>query len=117
MAARVKKTTFGTSRATARITTRKDVTPMKEVQDGTEINLSGYVIQEITNEETGEIFDSILVADDQGNVYATRSATFIRDLEEIMSIIESDDSDEPVIIRLSHGKSKKGQVFATCSLA
>lgn len=118
MAARVIETTFK-ARETLKVTTAQDVTPLKEVQDGTELDYIGHVIQEITNEKTGEVFKSITIKTESG-YYATRSEFFIRALSEIIDTIADfpdDEDDEPIILRIVHRKSKNGNLFATCELA
>lgn len=118
MAARVIETTFK-ARETLRVTTASNVTPLKEIADGTEVHYLGHVIQEITNESTGEIFQSITVKTEEGYL-ATRSEFFIKALSEIIETIANfsdEDDDEPIILRITHKKSKKGNLFATCELA
>ena len=118
MSAKVITSTFKTTRETAKVTTRDDVISIKNVQDGTEIQVVGYVKQEIVNENTGEIFNSVLILASDNKVYATRGKTFMRRLDEIIDIISDEpESDEPFIIRISHGTSRSGNKFATCSLA
>lgn len=118
MALKVKETTFS-ARDTLRITSSSDAIPMKDVLDGTEINYVGHVITEITNERTGEVFDSIIVKEDDGTLYATRSASFMRALEEILETIADfgEDDLEPIILTVKHLKSKNGNTFVTCQLA
>lgn len=118
MSLKVKETTFS-ARDTLRITSATDAIPMKEVPDGTEINYVGHVITEITNETTGEVFDSIVVKSEDGTLYATRSDSFRKALIEIIDTIAEfgDDDNEPVILTVKHLKSKSGNVFVTCQLA
>lgn len=118
MAARVIETTFG-ARETLRVTTAQNVTPLKEVTDGTEVHYIGHVIQEITNETTGEVFQSVTIKTEDGYL-ATRSEFFIKALSEIIETIanfSNEDDDEPIVLRIVHRKSKKGNLFATCELA
>lgn len=117
MSAKVVETSF-TRRDTLRVTTRDDAIPMKEVAAGTEITYSGHVISEITNEETGEIFTSIVVKSADGKLYATRSESFIKKIHEIMELIADEEpSDEPLILMITKGKSKNGREFVSCALA
>ena len=118
MALRVKETTFS-ARQTLRITTATDAVPMKDVPDGTELHYLGHVKTEITNESTGEIFDSIVVKTEDG-LYATRSASFMKALDEIIETISTfgdDDDTEPIILTVKKLKSKNGNTFVTCQLA
>lgn len=118
MALKVKETTFS-ARDTLRITSATDAIPMKEVPDGTEINYVGHVVTEITNETTGEVFDSIVVKSEDGTLYATRSDSFRKALLEIIDTIAEfgEDDGEPIILTVKHLKSKSGNVFVTCQLA
>ena len=118
MALKVKETTFS-ARDTLRITSATDAVPMKDVPDGTELKYVGYVKTEITNEATGEIFDSIVIKTEDGGLYATRSASFMRALEEIIDTIAAfgDDDTEPIILTVKKLKSKNGNTFVTCQLA
>lgn len=114
MSATVTESSYISKRDIARVTTRQDAVPLKTVETGTQFNYSGYVIQEITNEATGEVFTSILIAADNGNVYATRSDSFIRSLKEILEICAGDD--EPITLQINRGMSKNGREFVSCSL-
>ena len=67
MASKVKETTFG-ARDTLRITSSMDVVGLKDVEDGTEIEYCGHVVQEIVNERTGEVFESTLVKAADGKI-------------------------------------------------
>lgn len=120
MSARVTETTFK-ARETLRITTATNVTPLKDIADGSEFNYYGHVVQEIVNESTGETFESVTVKVGENEYIATRSEFFIKALQEIIETInsfgEDEDKDEPIILRVQHLKSKKGNMFATCCLA
>ena len=114
MSAKLIETSFEKKRDIARVTTRQDAISLKNVESGTQIEYLGYVIQEITNERTGEIFTSIMIASTDGNVYATRSETFIQGLKEILEIC-ADDPD-PIIIQINRSESRNGREFVSCSL-
>ena len=120
MSARVIETTFK-ARETLRITTATNITPLKDIPDGTEFQYYGHVIQEIVNENTGETFNSVTVKTGDNEYIATRSEFFLKALQEIIETINSfpddEESDEPIILKIEHLKSKKGNSFATCSLA
>lgn len=120
MSARVVETTFK-ARETLRITTATNITPLKDIPDGKEYTYYGHVVQEIVNETTGETFNSVTVKVGEDEYIATRSEFFLRELEEIIETIntfpDDEDADQPIIIKIRHLKSKKGNIFATCSLA
>lgn len=127
MSAKVKSSNLTNKRDIMRITTRDDAIPMKDVQNGTEISMVAYVIEEVTKDRgadpSGETFDCILVLDNAGNVYATRSETFINKIMDIMEELREDPetpvdlSQEPLQIRITQQKSRTGNNFVSCSLA
>lgn len=127
MSAVFKKSNLTNRRDILRITTRDDAISMKEVENGSEIAVTAYVIQEVTRDRgdqaDGEVFNSIMVLDDKGVVYATRSDTFIEKLQEIMDELQeagedmSDLTGNPLVIRITKQRSTKGNQFVSCSLA
>lgn len=124
MSATVKESNLTSKRDIMRITTRDDAIPMKDVPSGTEIQMMGYVIEDVTKDRgdnpTYETFECILILDNQNNVYATRSATFIEKIREIMKELgdeDTADASEPLVIRITKQKSRSGNNFVSCSLA
>ena len=127
MSAKVKSTNLTDKRDIMRITTRDDAIPMKDVTSGTEISMAAYVIEEVVKDRgidpSGEIFDCILVLTDTGELYATRSETFINKILDIMEMLRDDDeapadlTSEPLRIRITQQKSRNGNNFVSCSLA
>jgi len=127
MSAKVKSTNLTDKRDIMRITTRDDAIPMKDVTSGTEISMVAYVIEEVVKDRgidpSGEIFDCILVLTDTGELYATRSETFINKILDIMEMLGDDDeasadlTSEPIRIRITQQKSRNGNNFVSCSLA
>lgn len=115
MSAVVLATTF-TKRETLKLTTRDDATPLKDVAAGTVIKYEGHVVQEIVNEETGERFNSVLVKSGD-TIYATRSASFMKRLGEIVELLADDDSGEDIMLRIVKGRAKSGNQFTSCALA
>lgn len=129
MASKFIESSFADKRQILRITTRDDAVSMKKLDNGTTINMIGYVIQEITkdyNLEEGqdpEVFTSILVLDDNDRLYATRSDTFIRKIKEIVEMLsEYNGSDydmaaDPIPIRITRQTAKSGREFVSCAYA
>lgn len=115
MAARFLESSYTSKRDIARITTSNAATPLKELPAGTELSYEGYVLQEITNEQTGEVFTSIVIKDTDGKLYATRSESFIRALKEIIDICA--DDEEPIVLKIERLQSRAGREFITCALA
>lgn len=125
MSAKVKGSNLVNKRDIMRITTRDDAIPMKDVPNGTEIAMTAYVIEEVTKDRgadpSGEVFDCILVQDQAGAVYATRSETFIEKILDMMGEITVDgeeiSAENPLVIRITQQKSRNGNNFVSCSLA
>ncbi len=111
-----------TAREILKITSRSDATVLKDVETGTVVPYVGFVKQEILNEVTGEKFTSIVVVsepDESGErkLYATRSESFIKAIDNILDVLADNNDTDPFSIRISHLKSKNGREFVTCSLA
>lgn len=111
-----------TAREILKVTSRTDATVLKDVETGTIIPFNGYVKQEIVNESTGEKFISIVVVSEkdesgENRIFATRSESFMKSLDNILDVLADNDDTDPFSIRISHQKSKNGREFVTCSLA
>ena len=111
-----------TAREILKTTSRVDATPLKEVDTGFKFPFYGFVEQEITNDNTGEVFNSIIVIsepDESGErkLYATRSESFTKALYEILDVLEEMGDIDPFELRVTKMKSKAGREFITCSLA
>lgn len=128
MAAKFVESSFTDKKQILRITTRDDAISMKKLDNGTTINVTGYVIQEITKDynlepgEQPEVFTSILVLDDHDNLYATRSDTFIRKIKEIVEMLSEDGSvydmmADPLPIRITRQTARSGREFVSCAYA
>ena len=127
MSATVKESNLKNKRDIMRITTRDDAIPMKDVSNGTEIAMVAYVIEEVIKDRgvdpSGEVFDCILVLDANGQLFATRSETFIEKVLDIMAELAADGEDvenlkeNPIMLRITQQKSRNGNNFVSCSLA
>ena len=127
MSAKVKESNLTNTRDIMRITTRDDAIPMKDVPSGTEINVVAYVVETVVKDRgadpTGEEFDCILVLDQSGALYATRSETFINKMYDIMDMLTNDGEDvsnlsaNPLALKITQQKSRSGNNFVSCSLA
>lgn len=123
MSAKVIKTSEGLSaRKVLACTSRSDVIAMKEVEKGTIIPYKGFIEQEIVNESTGEIFETLILIsepDDAGDpvLYGTRSESVKRALFEIIETLREMGDTDPFSVRLDKLKSKNGREFITLSLA
>lgn len=118
----IKSSTNLSAREILKTTSRVDATPLKEVDTGFKFPYYGFVEQEIVNDNTGEIFNSIIVIsepDETGErkLYASRSESFMKALYEILDVLEEMGDEDPFELRISKMKSKAGREFVTCSLA
>lgn len=123
MSAKVIKTSEGlTARKVLSYTSRNDAIPMKELAKGTIIPFKGYIEQEIVNENTGEVFNSLLIisAPDESGcdaLYATRSESVMRSLSDIIDTLTDMGDTDPFSVKVDKLKSKNGREFITLSLA
>lgn len=123
MSAKVIKTSEGlTARKVLSYTSRNDAIPMKELAKGTIIPFKGYIEQEIVNENTGELFKSLLIIsepDESGydTLYATRSESVMRSLSDIIDTLTDMGDTDPFSVKVYKLKSKNGREFITLSLA
>lgn len=127
MSSKVKESSLTNKLDIMKITTRDDAIAMKDVENGTEITMTAYVILEIVKDRgadpSGEKFDSILVLDKSGALYATRSITFMEKIHSIMEELSEnpetpfDFTANPLVLRVTHQKSRSGNNFVSCSLA
>lgn len=123
MSAKVIKTSEGMSaRKVLSYTSRNDAIPMKELAKGTIIPFNGYIEQEIVNESTGEVFNSLLIIsepDESGYdaLYATRSESVMRSLFDIIDTLTGMGDTDPFSVKVDKLKSKNGREFITLSLA
>lgn len=111
-----------TARQILGFTSRNDATTLKEVEKGTVIPYCGHIIQEICNESTGEVFKSLLIIsepDESGvkKLYATRSESVQKSLNEIIETLEEMGDNDPFSVSVDKLKSKNGREFITLSLA
>lgn len=97
--------------------TAGDVVELKKVPNGTELEVIGFVTQEIVNSESGEVFESMVISTKDG-YYATRSETFQRSLRELYDTfgdeVLNDDGTLSVVVYRS--TSKNNREFITCGL-
>ena len=123
MSAKVLEASEGlTARQILGFTSRNDVTPLREIEKGTVIPYCGHILQEIVNESTGEVFESILLIsepDENGKnkLYATRSDSVKKSLKEIISTLKDMGDNDPFSVSVDKLKSKNGREFITLSLA
>lgn len=112
-----------TARQALSYTSSVNVEPLKDVPSGIKIPYVAHILQEITVESTGEIFESLLliseIEDEIGEhkIYATRSQSFMKALIDIIESLKEMGDTEPFSIKVEKRKSKAGREFISCSLA
>lgn len=111
-----------TARQILGFTSRNDATPLKEVEKGTVIPYCGHILQEIVNESTGDVFESLLIISEPNEsgmkkLYATRSESVKKSLEGIIDTLKDMGDSDPFSISVDKLKSKNGREFITVSLA
>lgn len=85
---------------------------IKDVDDNTLIKVAGYIRFTDTKED-GFVSELVSIMTDTGEIYTTQSATFVRELENIVEFMETDE----VMIKKLSGTTNAGRPFVTCTLA
>lgn len=85
---------------------------VKTLEDGTKINVRGFLEFEEVKEDTGEVVNIVSIIDDEKNVYSFQSKTLKRSLNDIAMICK----DKPFTIIKTSGKTKAGRDFINCIL-
>ena len=88
------------------------VVPMKNVEDGTIIDVDAIVTFE-DEKKDGEVVTITSILTDEGNVYAFQSTTFRKSLADIIDIM---DGEKFSIIKES-GETNAGRPYINCRLA
>lgn len=85
---------------------------IKDVDDSTLIKCNGYIKFTDTKDD-GSVSELVSILADTGEIYTTQSATFVRELENIIEFMETDE----VMIKKLSGTTNAGRPFVTCTLA
>ena len=94
------------------MTKNPDMTSIKDVEDGTQLDITHVCRFTDTNKDGNEVeIETYLDVD--GNVYATQSVTFKDYFSDICSIFLGEDV--PIIKK--SGKTKAGRDYVYCALA
>ncbi len=94
------------------MTLSSDITSMKDVADGTSIEVAGTLLFEDLKENTGEVVEILSIITPDNKVYSCQSATFKRSLTDIAKIMHGQDFS---IIKKS-GETKAGRPYIDCAL-
>ena len=93
------------------MTIAPSIVSMKDVEDGTKINVDGFLTFEDVKENTGEVVEVLSVITPEKEVYSCQSATFKRSVKDIANIMKGAFT----IIKQS-GKTKAGRDYINCVL-
>lgn len=93
------------------MTIAPSIVSMKEVEDGTKINVDGFLTFEDVKEKTGEVVEVLSIITPEKEVYSCQSATFKRSVKDIAKIMKGAFT----IIKQS-GKTKAGRDYINCIL-
>lgn len=91
------------------------MTMLKNIEDGTIINVKMYAIFEDDKEGVDEPITILSIMDNDGTVYASNSSVVRRSFEDIADIFFEDD-EEFAIEKIS-GTTKSGRSFVNVTLA
>lgn len=84
---------------------------LKNLENGAELEVAGFMEWEDTNKETGETTELLSLLTTDGATYVTQSDTFKRDFFDIVEIF---DNEFPITIEHGIGKSKAGREYHYC---
>lgn len=93
------------------MTSAPSITSIKDVQDGTSIDVDGYVIFDDVK-ETGEVSEIMSIITPEKQVYSCQSKTFKSSLKDIENIMAG---EKYAIIKIS-GTTKAGRPYVNCVL-
>lgn len=85
---------------------------VKDVPDGTTLQVSGYLIYEDVDHK-GENHELLSVLGEDGTVWTCQSATFKRRFKQMADLFE----DEPFSIKKMSGVTKSNKDYVDCCLA
>ena len=112
---KIKKATTEDKRELYFLTSAPTIGKISE-HKGEQIGVAGYAfyVDEQLNTETGEMqeVEILSIKTPEGEVFATNSATFIREFDKIVSMFGNNFE-----ISIIEGTSKKGRKFVSCVLA
>lgn len=86
---------------------------LKNLENGTKLEVAGFMEWEDINEETGESTELLSLLTTDGAAYVTQSDAFKRDFFDIVEIF---DNEFPITIEHGVGKSKAGREYHYCAV-
>lgn len=93
------------------MTASNQATSMKDVPDNTEIPVKIWAFVNRMKEDTGETLELLSLFDGK-NVYVAQSKTFLKNFEDIASLMDGEDFK----IRKISGITKAGRDFIDCQM-
>ena len=93
------------------MTIAPSIVSMKDVEDGTKINVDGFLIFEDAKEYSDEVVEVLSIITPEKNVYSCQSQTFKRSVKDIANIMKGAFT----FIKQS-GKTKAGRDYINCVL-
>lgn len=100
------KTTFTDKKDIYKTTKNASILKLSDVTDDEEITITGYTLFKDENKDGDEI-TILAIMLDNGNVFATNSATVIKDFNDIMDIF----GEFPITVKKGTGTSKNNRSF------
>lgn len=94
------------------MTISPSIISLKDVSDGTKIEVDGYMLFQDVKEDTGEATEVLSIITPDKVVYCCQSATFKRSVNDIAAIMHG----KPFTIVKTSGKTKAGRDFINCTL-
>ena len=94
------------------MTLAPDITPLKDIEDGTSVTIDGWLIFEDIDDKTGESKEILSIITPDKLVYSGQSSTFAKSLKDIDFVM---DEQKYSILKIS-GKTKAGRDYINCTL-
>lgn len=94
------------------LTVAPTIKPVKTLQDGDVINVSGY-LEFIDEKEDGTTTEIMSIITTDNTVFSTQSVTFKRSMKDIETVMQG---QFPFPVKKISGQSKAGRNFVDCVL-
>ena len=98
-----------------KMTLGREITVLKDVPDGTMIEVDAYC-KYIDVKDDGKEVELLSILDHDGQVYSCQSATFRHSFEDICDIMLDGDAVGTFSIKKISGVTKAGRPFIDCAL-
>ena len=95
------------------LTQSNAIRSMKDCEDRLIIKVEDFILYEDTDRNGKEITLLAIMDEKNGDVYASQSQTFRESFQKAAEFVPR---DEPLYIRVLHGKSRAGRSFINCAL-